>query len=127
MVQKIQFLLIFSFAIAHFSFSQTKIDGFVVDSKNKPVPFASIGFKNSTEGTVANEDGHFYIESAKTYTSVSISFDGYSDREITLTKAVNYNFKVVLKETQTLKSCGFWMIRIFSNEILNEFFTICVI
>jgi hypothetical protein len=103
MQHQFKFLLLILFAFANNLFSQTKIDGIVVDSKNKPVPFASIGFKNSTEGTVANEDGHFYIESLKTYSSVIISFDGYSDKEITLIKPINYNFKVILKETQTLK------------------------
>src|SRR5690606_8265325 len=92
------FLLFLTFAAA-----QTKVSGIVVDSQNLPIPFASVIFKGSTEGTVTNEDGRFYIESPKNYTALLVSFGGYQDREIPLTKAVNYDFKIVLKETEALQ------------------------
>lgn len=84
-------------------FAQTKVSGIVIDKKNQPVPFASVAFKNSTVGVLANEDGHFYLESPKEFKILMVTFDGYSDREIILTKAVTYELKVVLKETQNLK------------------------
>ena len=85
------------------SFAQTKVSGIVIDKKNQPIPFASIAFKNSTVGVLANEDGTFYLESPKTYNQLVVSFDGYSDREITLTKTTTYEMKIVLKETENLK------------------------
>ena len=82
---------------------QTKVSGIVVDSKNLPIPFASVIFKGTTEGTVTNEDGRFYIESPKQYDAIIVSFPGYQDREMSLPKSVNYDFKILLKETETLK------------------------
>ncbi|HRM45256.1 MAG TPA: DUF5686 family protein, partial [Flavobacterium sp.] len=51
---------------------------------------------------VANEDGLFYLESLKTYTVLLISSVGFSEKEITLQKAVNYNMKIQLNEPESL-------------------------
>jgi hypothetical protein len=102
-MKKIVFSLLFLLVFANSFFAQTKISGFIVDKNNQPVPFANVAFKNSTEGILANEDGHFYLESKNNYTALVISFEGFADKEITLTKAVNYDFKIVLKENETLK------------------------
>ncbi|RZJ63181.1 MAG: carboxypeptidase-like regulatory domain-containing protein, partial [Flavobacterium sp.] len=83
--------------------SQTKVSGIVVDVKDQPIPFANIIFKGSTESAVSNEDGRFYIESDKSYQAIIVSFTGFQDREVDLPKSVNYDFKVVLKETNQLK------------------------
>jgi hypothetical protein len=45
----------------------------------------------------------FYLESAKTYVTLLISSVGFSEKEITLDKAVNYNFKIQLSEAESLK------------------------
>lgn len=84
-------------------FAQTKVSGIIVDKTNLPVPFANIAFKGSNEGTVANEDGRFYLESSKAYTAVVVTSVGFSDREITLEKAINYNFRILLNEVENLK------------------------
>ncbi|EIA09671.1 DUF5686 and carboxypeptidase-like regulatory domain-containing protein [Flavobacterium frigoris] len=84
-------------------FAQTKVSGIIVDKTNLPVPFANIAFKGSNEGTVANEDGRFYLESSKAYTAVVVTSVGFSDREITLEKAINYNFRIMLNEAENLK------------------------
>ncbi|GEL10885.1 membrane protein [Flavobacterium glycines] len=83
--------------------AQTKVSGMVVDKSNQPVPFANIILKGSTQGVMSNEDGRFYIESSETYTTLVVTSVGFSDREITLIKAVNYNFKVVMKDAEELK------------------------
>ena len=88
---------------ANFAFSQTKVSGIVVDKKNQPVPFANVVFKNSIEGILTNEDGHFYLESAKNHNILVVASEGFSDREIVLTKAVNYDFKIQLSAIETLK------------------------
>ena len=100
MKRLLTFILLFSAALA---FAQTKVSGMVVDNKNLPIPFASVIFKGTTEGTVTNEDGRFYLESPSDYRAIVVSFAGYQDREMILPKAVNYDFKVVIKETETLK------------------------
>jgi len=94
--------LFFLFAFTSTVFSQTKVSGVIVDKLGKPIPFANIAFKNSSEGIVSSEDGVFYLESKNSYKTVIITSVGYSDREIDLEKAVNYNMKIQLKEIETL-------------------------
>ena len=103
MKKKIVCAVLFIFAIANVVWSQTKVSGVVFDKNNQTVPFANVVFKNSTDGIVANEDGKFYLESSKVYTILVVSAEGFSEREITLTKAVNYDFKIVLKASESLK------------------------
>ena len=98
----ILFLLVFLFVSANAVFAQTKVSGVVLDKMNQPIPFANVVFKDSSEGIVANEDGLFYLESLKTYTVLLISSVGFSEKEITLQKAVNYNMKIQLNEPESL-------------------------
>ncbi|MBD0724163.1 hypothetical protein B6A10_03125 [Flavobacterium sp. L1I52] len=104
MSKKYLFLaLVFIFSVFTTLFAQTKVSGMVVDKNNQPVPFANVVLKGSNRGVMSNEDGRFYIESPNTYTTLLVSSVGFSDREITLEKAVNYNFKVILKDVEELK------------------------
>lgn len=103
MKNKILLILLLLFAFVSSIFAQTKVSGVVLDKSNHPVPFANVAFKNSSEGVVCNEDGIFYLESPKTYTTLVITSVGYSDKEIELEKSVNYNFKIQIKEIETLK------------------------
>ena len=86
-----------------FLFAQTKVSGIVVDVSNQPIPFANVQFKNSNEGIVTNEDGRFYIESAITQTALIVSYSGFTEREVTLSKQVIYDLKIQLKEGEQLK------------------------
>lgn len=82
---------------------QTKVSGIVVDKSNQPVPFANVIFKDSNTGVLSNEDGRFYIESAQNYTALIVTSVGYSDKEISLSKLINYDFKVQINEAESLK------------------------
>ena len=82
--------------------AQTKVSGVVVDKTNQPIPFATIVFKKTNIGVVANEDGRFYIESPQKQRILVVSSAGYSEREIYLEEAVVYNFKVKLNEAESL-------------------------
>ncbi|MFV8327578.1 DUF5686 family protein [Flavobacterium sp. ZS1P14] len=103
MKKRFLFILFFLVAAVNALFAQTKVSGIVVDKTGQPIPFANVVFKDSNEGVVSNEDGRFYIESAKTYTTLVLSAVGFSEKEITLNKAVNYNFKIQLNEAESLK------------------------
>ncbi|HJY13148.1 MAG TPA: DUF5686 family protein, partial [Flavobacterium sp.] len=94
--------MFFVFAFANIGTAQTKVSGIVLDKSNQPVPFANIVFKGSNTGIVSNEDGRFYLESPNTYTALLVTSAGFSDKEIPLEKAVNYNFKIVLGEAEAL-------------------------
>ena len=89
------FALLLSSAL---SFSQTKVGGIVKDVNGDPVAFANILFLNSTEGTITNDDGRFYMESDSDYDSLQVSFVGYQTAEISLTGRVNYNMEIILQE-----------------------------
>jgi Family of unknown function (DUF5686)/CarboxypepD_reg-like domain len=91
------FLMAFQLLLA-----QTKVSGVVVDKTNQPIPFATIMFKKSNVGVVANEDGRFYIESPQKHSVLVVSSAGFSEREIYLDDAVVYNFKVKLNEAEFL-------------------------
>ncbi|MDD5148997.1 MAG: DUF5686 family protein [Flavobacterium sp.] len=103
MKRYILFSLLFLFACANTIFAQTKVSGIVIDKSKNPVPFANVAFKDSNEGVVSNEDGRFYLESSKDYKTLVVTSIGFSDKEITLEKAVNYNFTVQLNEIENLK------------------------
>jgi len=79
-------------------FAQTKVSGYVFDELNEPVSFANVIFSGSTEGTITDENGKFYLESDETYTSLTVSFIGYQTLNFPLNQKVNYNLKFVLKE-----------------------------
>ncbi|MEY4012740.1 MAG: hypothetical protein RIT22_1864 [Bacteroidota bacterium] len=98
-----KFIVFIFLIVSQLILAQTKVSGIVLDKSNQPIPFANIVFKKSNVGVVANEDGHFYIESSQKYTALIISTTGFSEREIVLENAVVYNLKVVLSEAETLK------------------------
>lgn len=79
-------------------YAQTKVSGYVYDENNMGVAYANVLFKGSTEGTITNEEGRFYLESPRTYETLVVSFMGYETLEIALTKKVNYDQKFILKE-----------------------------
>lgn len=92
---------LFLFILLAFSasvFSQTKISGVIIDTSGEPVAFANVIFKDSQEGTISNENGRFYLESQKTYTTVLFSFVGYTTKEVALTQRTTYKMEVVLDE-----------------------------
>ena len=77
---------------------QTKIGGMVVDEQGVHVSFANVFFKNSTEGTITNDDGRFYLESENDYNTVIISFIGYTEYELELKNKVSYDLKIIMVE-----------------------------
>ncbi len=70
-----------------------------MDEEGAPVAFANVLFKNSTEGTITNDNGRFYLESENAHATLVISFIGYEELEVPLPAKINYNLRVVLKES----------------------------
>jgi hypothetical protein len=100
-MKKIYGVLFFFMAVS--VWSQTKVSGLVVDENREPVPFANVFFKDTSIGTITNEDGRFYLEADNTYTTLVVSFVGYTTQEIELTKKVTYDLTVTLQEGEQLK------------------------
>ncbi|MAU17311.1 MAG: hypothetical protein CMH46_17430 [Muricauda sp.] len=79
--------------------AQTKIEGVVTDESGMPIAFANIIFVDSSEGTITNDNGRFYLESDETYSAIQVSFIGYETKEIPLDQKVNYGMEIVLMES----------------------------
>jgi hypothetical protein len=94
-------LLFLSFSLL----AQTKVSGLVFDDQGEPVPYANVVFSNSSEGTITNENGRFYLESDESYDEIQITFVGFISESIPLEKKATFDIKVVLKT---------------DNEALNE-------
>ncbi|MCL5245821.1 DUF5686 family protein [Cellulophaga sp. 20_2_10] len=92
------FFVLFCF-VTLVNFAQTKVSGVVIDEFGEPVAFANVLFKNSTEGTITNDDGRFYMESPNNHSILQISFVGYETLNITLETKVTYKIEATLKES----------------------------
>ncbi|GAA3585021.1 DUF5686 family protein [Snuella lapsa] len=79
--------------------TQTKVSGRVFDENDNPVSFANVIFKGSTQGTITDENGTFYLESGDTWSAITVSFLGFETLNVPLDKKVTYNMKIVLSET----------------------------
>ena len=96
MKKQLLFLIFVLSAIV--TWSQTKVSGHVYDENNEPVPFANVLFKDSSEGTITNENGRFYLESTERWETLIISFLGYQTLEIPLDNKVTFDLNLILKE-----------------------------
>ena len=79
--------------------SQTKVGGHIIDINNEPVAFANVIFKGSSEGTISNENGRFYLESEQRWDTLVISFVGYETLILPLKEKLSLNLKLVLNDT----------------------------
>ncbi len=87
--------------VGSLGFSQTTVDGKVVDQNNEPVPGANIVITGKAIGTTADFDGNFILETSEVPPfQLSITSIGYSDvtQEIS---ANNQTLTIVLTEAQT--------------------------
>ena len=103
MKKDLLFLLGFFMALTNTLSAQTKVSGVVLDDTNFPIPYANVYFKGTSEGVITDENGKFYLESAKSYKEIVVSFVGFSPKEVELEKSTAYNLKIVLNEGQELK------------------------
>lgn len=89
-------IFFFFFFISFFSFSQTQIQGLVLDIHNgKPLPFATV-ITNTNFGTLADIDGKFHIKTRTPFNILKISYVGYQTQQISLTKSDKF-IRVKLK------------------------------
>lgn len=82
-------------------YSQTTVNGKVVDQNNEPIPGANIVITGKTIGTTANFDGNFTLETSEIppfqLTITSIGYSGVTE-EVT---SNNQTLTIVLAEAQT--------------------------
>jgi len=80
-------------------FAQVKVSGIVVDEQDNAIPFSNVIFKGSTNGTISDENGKFYLQSDVMYNELEVSFIGFEKKVIEL-KRNNFNLKIILKESR---------------------------
>ncbi len=106
-------------------FSQTQIQGIVVDSKTKkPLPYASV-VTNTNYGTLTDVDGKFYIQAKKDFHQISISYIGYKKVTIPVTpddKFINVKLKTSVENLNeiTITAKENPALRIIRNAIVNK-------
>lgn len=114
--------------LVNISYGQT-IKGTVFDGATKePIPFASIGIKGKTLGTVCDENGNFELSttSATDTDSLKISSIGYKSKCFIMSTAKNFNgekinlsqtnvqlSEVIVKPTKTIT-------KVLGNKRYNE-------
>ncbi len=60
--------------------------------------FANVIFINSTEGTITNENGRFYLESKTDHDAVEFSFTGYKTVTMPLKQGHNLDLEITMEE-----------------------------
>ena len=94
-------LLLALFGIGAFGFSQTNINGNVVDQNNDPVPGANIVIVGTTIGTVSDFDGNFNLATSEVPPfKIEVSSMGYTSSIETISSA-SQTITIVLNEAQT--------------------------
>jgi len=110
-----RFFALALFFIVNLMLAQTKVSGIVLDENNKPISFANVAFKGTSEGMITNDNGRFYLESKENRKTLVVSFIGYTTQEITLEKAVNYEMKITLPTGEELSE-----VKIFSGKMSKK-------
>lgn len=101
---KINLLLLILCSLSSIGFAQTKIGGYVKDTNGEAIPFVNVVFANSSEGTITNDDGSFYIQSDKSYEQVVFSFIGFQSKTVELESSTTYKMEIVLEEEENALS-----------------------
>ena len=107
------------------SISELKIKniaGLIVDGESfEPLPFATIGLKNTGRGTVSNNNGEFGLKIAPDHINdtIYISYLGYIEREVPVKQSLRDNFTIAM--TREFISIPEILIRThIPQEIINK-------
>ncbi|UMB60020.1 DUF5686 and carboxypeptidase regulatory-like domain-containing protein [Lutibacter sp. A80] len=112
-MKKALFLL---FVIPFLALSQNQIQGIVTDSKTKKaLPFASVT-TNTGFGVLTDTDGKFYIQTKDPFTTIKISYIGYTTLEIPLN---NYSKFLKIKLNSSVENLNEILIKAKENPALG--------
>ncbi len=100
---RVRVLLLFLFTTIQIIHSQTKVGGVVRDEFGDPIAFANVFFPNSSDGTITNDNGRFYLQSDSNYDEVQFSFVGYKTLTVPLESRAVLDMEIVLlSDTEAL-------------------------
>lgn len=110
------YLLIFFFLKAFNTLCQANVSGLVVDSEDKPIPYAHVILQNTSIGTITNQLGQFRLSiNSNEFTSIKITCIGYKSMIIEDLQELK---KIVLEEETKLLSQIIVTPRDFAREIV---------
>lgn len=99
-LQRLFLIALFSvLAIGAYAQSKT-VSGTVIDQTGEPVIGANVIVKGTTNGVITDLDGRFTLSNVPNNGTISISFIGYKDQEISV--AGKTNFQVTLHEDNAM-------------------------
>ncbi|WP_324025024.1 TonB-dependent receptor [Maribacter sp. BPC-D8] len=94
-------LLLALMVIGTFGYSQTNINGNVVDQNNEPIPGANVVIVGTTIGTVTDFDGNFNLATSEVPPfKIEVSSIGYTSTKESITSA-SQTITITLNESQT--------------------------
>lgn len=94
---KSNFVFYFLFCVSPIIWAQTRVSGKLVDDAGNGIPFANVLFTNTSEGTITNDDGSFYLESQQARDSITFSYLGYKSVTLALKSSYVTDLKVVME------------------------------
>lgn len=98
------------------SWAQTKVGGIVRDVDGNPMAYTNVIFFNSSEGTITDENGKFYMESEEDYEALQISFTGYKTETFPLRSAETLDIEVTLQDN--MEELG--SVQIFAGKMAKK-------
>ncbi len=116
-------ILVMSLLTVSFAFGQIRISGIVVDqSSSLPLPFVSIAFEGTSQGSITNADGVFQF-SIDTNVIRSLRFSCIGYEMVTVPVSVRTPWKIELKpamnnlpEVVVASSKGLWLYNLIGRE-----------
>ncbi|ARN79095.1 hypothetical protein BST97_14455 [Nonlabens spongiae] len=100
---RLRVLLLLLLSVSQIIYSQTKVGGVVQDEYGEPIAFANVFFPNSSDGTITNDNGRFYLQSDGNYDEVQFSFVGYKTLTVPLQSRAVLDMDIVLQsDTEAL-------------------------
>lgn len=95
-------ILIIVLLFANFMFSQRNVVGKIVDSREEPIPGATIIEKGKATGSVTDFNGNFEISVSSGESILEVSFLGYEKQEVKIENKNQLNIKLK-EQTNSLK------------------------
>jgi TonB-linked SusC/RagA family outer membrane protein len=111
---KKRILLVLSIlCISVISFAQKKVTGVITDDKGDPMPGVTIVVKNTTVGTVTNNDGSYSIVTPANATTLVFSFIGLETKEVEIGDQANIDVQLssLTTELEEVVAIGYGTVR----------------
>lgn len=104
MIKKILYLVNFSLLVfvTKFSFAQVTLQGVVMDTNEKPIPYANIVVATKKLGTFSDEAGRFELKTTHLEGATVVAFSclGFKTEERSVKQLLDGGSKIMLKEKE---------------------------